>query len=127
MGLENNLVSITVQAGADLSTKQYLFHVMAADGQIDPVGTQGIDADGVLQNKPSAAGQAATLGIYGVSNVVAGGAINPGAKVMSDNTGKAIAASSTGFALGKHIGLVAAASGDIVPVLLGSNGHFALS
>jgi ATP-dependent RNA helicase RhlE len=68
-----------------------------------------------------------TLGIYGVSNVVAGGAINPGAKVMSDNTGKAIAASSTGFALGKHIGLVAAASGDIIPVLLGSNGHFALS
>lgn len=127
MSFDINGLDYTVEAGADLSTKQYLFHVMATDGQIDPVGTQGIDANGVLQNKPDAAGKAATLRVYGVSKVVAGGAINPGAKVMSDNTGKAIAASSTGFCLGVHIGTVAAASGDVIPVLLRTGGHFALS
>lgn len=127
MSNENQVIKYTFEAGADLSTKQFLFVVQASDGQVDPVGTQGIDATGVLCNKPSAAGQAAEVAIYGIAKVIAGGAINPGAKVMSDNTGKAIAASSTAFALGTHVGTVAAASGDIVPVLLRSGGHFALT
>lgn len=127
MSYESTLTCITVQAGADLSTKQYLFHNMASDGQIDPVGTEGIDAMGVLQNDPDAAGKAATLAVAGVTKVVAAGAIDPGGKVMSDNTGKAVAASTTKIVLGRYLGTVAAASGDIIPVLLGSNGNLALS
>src|SRR5690606_25313609 len=127
MSTDNSLVCITMEAGTDLSTKQFLFMAQDTDGQIDPCGTQGIDSVGVLQNDPSAAGQAATVAIAGVSKVIAGGSINPGALVMTDNTGKAVAASSTNFALGRHIGKVAAASGDVIPVLLGSRGHFALA
>lgn len=127
MSYNENMQTITLEAGADLSTKQYLFHAQATDGQIDPCGTQGIDSVGVLQNKPDAAGKAATVAVAGVTKVVAAGAINPGALVMTDNAGKAVAASSTAIALGRHVGTVAAASGDVIPVLLGSRGHFALA
>lgn len=127
MSNENSVVTVTLEAGQDLSTKQYLFHAMATDGQIDPCGTQGIDSVGVLQNKPDAAGKAAEVAVAGIAKVIAGGVINPGALVMTDNTGKAVAATSTNIALGRHVGTSAAASGDIIPVLLGSRGHFALS
>lgn len=127
MSNENQVIKYTFEAGADLSTKQFLFVVQASDGQVDPAGTQGIDVTGVLANKPDAAGKAAEVIVYGIAKVLAGGAINPGAKVMTDNTGKAIAATSTAFSLGVHVGTSAAASGDIVPVLLRTGGHFALS
>lgn len=127
MSNENNVIKYTMEAGQDLSTKQFLFMVMASDGQIDPVGTQGIDAIGVLCNKPDAAGKAAEVAVYGVAKVTAGGSVAAGAKVMSDNTGKAITATSTAFCLGIHVGSSTAASGDIIPVLLRTGGHFALS
>lgn len=128
MAYEEGLRCITLEAGADLSTKQYLFMVQATDGQVDPAGTQGIDVTGVLQNKPDAAGKAATIAIEGISKVVAGGAINPGALVMTSNAGKALTAASTALAVGRHVGKVAAADGDIIPVLLIKGaGHFALA
>lgn len=120
---------ITLEAGQDLSTKQFLFMVQdSTDGQVDPAGSAGVASAGVLQNKPTAAGQAASIAVLGVTKVVAGGAINPGAKVKTSNAGKAVAADSTSFALGIHIGKVAAADGDIIPVLLTlGGGHYALS
>lgn len=128
MSTQEIVKSITLEAGADLSTKQYLFVNQATDGQVDPAGTQGIDVLGVLQNKPDAAGKAAEVAVLGVSKVVAGGVINPGAKVMTDNTGKAVAATGTNVVVGVHVGKAASASGDIIPVLLKQGGgHLALS
>lgn len=128
MSTDENIKSITVEAGSDLSAAQYKFVNMATDGQVDLAGTQGIDVLGVLQNDPAAAGRAATVAVSGVSKVVAGGAINPGAKVMTSNAGVALAATGTNVVVGVHVGKVAAASGDIIPVLLKQGGgHLALS
>lgn len=126
----------TFEAGADLSTKQYLGVVLSSDGQIDPA-TAGAPCIGVLQNKPAAAGRAASVRVLGITRMVAGGVINPGDRVTTDADGKAVAASlavtdtQAGSAtdaligsnvLGRYIGKSAAASGDIIPVLLTHEG-----
>lgn len=96
--------SITCEAGADLSTLQHHFVVMASDGQVDNVQSAGGDADGVLLNKPSAAGRAATVQVGGVAKVKAGsGGITRGQKVQSDATGKGILAASGDHVLGKAL------------------------
>ena len=56
MGYSEILTNITLEAGQDLSTKQYKFMTLASDGQIDPTAAAGGKAIGVLQNKPNAAG-----------------------------------------------------------------------
>lgn len=116
MAFEQILQSITIEAGADLSTKQNLFHTIAADGQIDPTG-DGLLADGVLQNNPNAAGQPANLAVAGISKVTAGAAITRGDLVASDSAGKAKTAVSTNEILGRALA-AALADGDIIPVLL---------
>lgn len=117
MSTTENMLFITVQAGADLSASLYRFGVVAADGQVDPVGTAGADADGVIMNKPTAAGQPTQLAVGGVAKVVVGtGGVTAGAKLQSDATGKAITAASTKHVVGKA--LATGAAGDIIPVLL---------
>lgn len=97
---EEKLYSITCEAGQNLSTKQYHFVTIAADGQVDPTGDGG-RADGVLQNAPDAAGKAGTVGIEGVSMVVAGGAVAVGDAVASNAAGRAKTAASGNAVLGK--------------------------
>lgn len=113
---EQNLTLLTMEAGQDLSAKQYYFVTVAADGQIDPTG-DGAEADGVLQNAPSAAGYAATVAVAGISQVVAGAAITRGASIASGSAGKAKTATSGNRVLGKAMD-AAAADGDIIRVLL---------
>lgn len=116
MAYLNNLQTVSLEAGADLSAKQYFFVAVAADGQVDPAGN-GANADGVLQNDPDAAGKMADVAIAGISKVVAGAAITRGDKVASDAAGKAKTAVSTNRVLGLALA-AAAADGDVFPVLL---------
>lgn len=116
MAYELNLQPISMVAGQDLSTKQYYFVSMAADGQIDPTG-DGASADGVLQNNPDAIGKTATVAIGGISKVVAGAAIAAGADVASGAAGKAKTATTGNRVLGKAM-TAASADGDIISVLL---------
>jgi len=113
---EQNLTLITMEAGQDLSAKQYYFVSLASDGQIDPTG-DGANSEGVLQNAPSAAGYSATVAIAGISQVVAGAAITRGASVASGSAGKAKTAASGNRVLGIAMD-AAAADGDIIRVLL---------
>ena len=69
---------------------------------------------GIMQNKPQRPGAEATVGIYGVSNVVAGGVITAGALVASDATGRAVVDATNGKY--QAIG-IAAGAGELVPVL----------
>ena len=92
---EENLKTISGEAGSDLSAKQYHFVTMAADGQYDATG-DGAKADGILQNDPSVAGQAATIGIDGVSKLVVGGAVTAGDDVSSNAAGRGVSATTTG-------------------------------
>lgn len=116
-------MSITLQpycdtfvAGADLSTEQYLFHTLATDGQINPSG-DGAMAIGILQDAPTAAGQAASVATAGVARVVAGAAFATGVALASNASGRAVTATTGEFilAIAKE---AAAANGDIVRVQL---------
>lgn len=112
------------EAGADLSASQFRFVELASDGQIDPVGTAGGNAVGVLYNLPAAAGRAAQVAVRGSVKVVAGAAITRGAKVSSDNVGRAITAVSTHHVQGRAL-QAASAAGEIIEVELGTPGILA--
>jgi hypothetical protein len=115
MAYNESLVSISLEAGVDLSAKQYHFVSMSTDGQIDPTG-DGLAAIGVLQNDPSAAGRAATVGISGVTKIVCAGNINPGQPIASDAAGKAVAAATSGDVI-LGVALAAGNANDIIPMI----------
>lgn len=117
MSLTESAQVITIEAGADLSSDQHKFVVIASDGQVDLVGSAGADADGVLMNKPSAAGRDALVQFGGVAKVIVGsGGLTAGNKVQSDASGLAIVASSSDHVLGKVLKTYAA--GDVASILL---------
>lgn len=121
MAAQEQLQSITLEAGGDLSAGQFRFVLVAADGQVDIVGAAGGDADGVLLNDPSTVGQAATMQYAGRAKVVIGvGGLTAGAKVQSDASGEAIDAAAADHVLGKA--LVGGAAGELGEVLLGAHG-----
>jgi hypothetical protein len=72
---------------------------------------------GILQSKPQVVGQAATVAIFGVSQVIAGAQLSAGAKVSSDSEGRAVAVGD-GVTYGILLEDVGGA-GQLVPVLLG--------
>lgn len=104
---------------ASLATKQYYIVKQHTDGTVI-LAAAGTDAlIGVVQNKP-AVGDAALVRFNGTTKVVAGGTISVGAWVTSDASGKAVATTTDkNVALGRYLGTVSAASGDIIEVLLG--------
>lgn len=131
MSYEETLVSITLDADASIgvftgvaglrgapanpSALQYRF-VKVTDEHTAGLATAAADVCvGVLQNKPQAPGDAATVGVFGISNVEAAGAISAGATVTSDAVGRATpgAANVKGIALHSS-----AAAGELIPVLL---------
>lgn len=125
MSYEESLCSITVPANADLSASQYCF-VKLVDNS--GTGRAALTGDGefgigVLQNKPSAADVACTVGFKGVSKVKAGGAVTAGVPIASDASGQAVSAASGDIVLG--LPLKSGVSGDIIPVLLDARNAYA--
>lgn len=72
---------------------------------------------GVLQNKPDAAGKAATVMVSGVTRMVAAGAVTAGAPVYLSADGSA-SATATGASRIGFAETAAAAQGDHISVLL---------
>lgn len=98
---------------------QYSFVKVTGAHQVGLVTAAADLAVGVLQNKPQVAGQAATVGYQGVTNVLTGeGGLTAGDQVSSDDTGHAITASG-GTAFG--IALTSAPAGALASVLLRVN------
>ena len=130
MSYDESLRSITLEADATIGiytgppglpgspsphgAKQY--HFVKVTGR-NTAGLAGATdrVVGVLQNKPQQAGGAATIGIRGVTNVVAGEAIEAGEEVEPDANGAAAVATA---GTGVGVALQDAASGSLVPVLL---------
>lgn len=112
---------LTFAAGEDLSSNQYYPVRLEADGQIDIAGASvGEDAIGIVQNKPSVVGAAATVMVSGVSKAVAGtGGTTAGVRVQAIADGVTDAASGD-YVIG--IALDTAAAGVITRVLLGGGG-----
>lgn len=86
---------ITIEANADLSTKQFYAVDMNTSRKLVVASVLGQDGVGVLQNKPAAAGRAATVMIDGVTKAVAGATIDEGDSVTAMANGKFQAAAST--------------------------------
>lgn len=93
MAFMNDIKTRTFEAGQTLAT-QFIFVVQAADGQVDPVGTIGLRADGVLLTPATAAGQAVTVAYDGRVKVLCGGTINRGAAVTASAVGRGVAATT---------------------------------
>lgn len=82
---------VSFEAAGDLSADQYL--IMAKNTTTRQVAKAAADSDeivGVLQNKPAAAGRAATVRCGAVTKVIAGATVAAGDQVTSDANGKAV-------------------------------------
>ena len=116
MAFNNSMGTVTLPASTDHSTNQYKIMSVNSSGQAARANATDLPI-GVLLNKPSVAGQAATIAWSGVAKVVAGGAITAGARVKADANGAAIAATTAAQPV-LGIALATAASGDVIPVLV---------
>ena len=131
MAYEESLRSITLNADATLAVytgvpgqpgsadphggKQYHFVKVTGVHQVGLAAATGAVV-GVLQNKPQNAGNAATVGIRGVSKVVSDVAITAADPIFSSADGQA-AKTGTGPQVGVAL-TTTAAPGELVSVLL---------
>ena len=102
MAYEESLKCISVEAGSDLSARQYRYVVINSSGQL-AVASAGSKADGILQDDPSAAGQAATLAIDGVSKIQVGAAVTAGDDLAVGSNGLAVTATSGDVVVGRAL------------------------
>lgn len=119
MSVSESARALSFLAGEDLTGDIYKFGVIdntgrlvvntTAQGSVDAIiGSEGITGEVVQGVVPDG----------GRAKVRAGGVIAVGGRVASDNAGLAIAlgASNGNVAVGRYLGTVAAASGDIVEI-----------
>lgn len=131
MAFEEQISSISLAADASIgvytgvpgqpgsavpnSGKQYRFLKVTGKAQCGLAVASTDRVVGVLQNKPQQPGAAATVGIWGVSFVTAGGVVAAGDSVDPDAEGRAV--KSTGR--GNGVALSASANaGELISVLL---------
>jgi hypothetical protein len=95
---------------------QFLFVYVSAARVVTVQTSSGGAVYGILQNTP-ASGQAADVGIMGISKVVAGAAITAGANLMCDTAGRAIAQTSTNIIAAVALE-AATAAGQIITVAI---------
>lgn len=112
MATMNSVETRSMIAGSDLSSSQFFFVSLAADGEVDATG-DGAEAFGVLLNEP-AAGEAATVAVKGRVLVEAGGTVTRGGDVASDANGNAVDATTGDIILGKA--LEAGVDGQIIAI-----------
>ena len=107
------------KAAADLTTKQYLFAVVASETTVNVAAATTARMIGVIYNTP-ASGQTVQIVNAGIAFVYAGGSVSTGNPVSTDGTGKAVAVvpgtDTTRYVAGTA--LADGSSGDLIPVLL---------
>lgn len=110
--------TFTAKAAADLSAHQYNIVRLSAENTVNvaSLATTSTIA-GVLLNKPSAAGQAATVAYFGPARVRAGAATATNLHFTCNGSGRAVAVASGGIAMGRILE-AATADGDIVDCIL---------
>lgn len=119
MAYEDALKTVTMIAGADLSSSQYRFVKLNSNAKEVVVCGDGEDAFGILQDAP-VQGEAACIGIGGVSKVYAGASFNAGAVLSSGASGVANTSANGDYMLGKA--LSGGANGAIATMLIQMTG-----
>ncbi len=89
----------TFVAGEDLSTAQFKFVTLEADGQVDLADSAGENCVGVLLVEGEAA-RAVTVVLTGSVMVEAGGTVTNGGAVATDATGRAVDATTGDIIMG---------------------------
>jgi hypothetical protein len=90
MSYEIDVLDVSFKAAKDLSSYQYCFVELSADNTVTSYGTSTSIAIGVLQNKPTAAGQAARVRVLGVSRIIASEAETYGLYIGATTGGKSV-------------------------------------
>src|SRR5690348_7623622 len=98
------------------STGQFLAVLVSGARTVAHDSTGGSVIYGILQNAPKL-GQAADVGVLGISKAMAGAAITAGAQLQSNSAGRVITATSTNhrFAIALE---AATGAGQIISVLV---------
>ena len=114
----------TFIAGEDLSSAQFKFVTLEADGQVDLADADAENCIGVLINDPAAAA-AATVVVSGKVMVTAGGAVTAGDAVVTDASGDAVelTTSSSATAVTMGYALEDAVDGQIFAIELIQGGN----
>ena len=111
--------TISLAAGADLSSKQYTFVKLSGTGVISAAAATDV-VIGVLQNAPTS-GKTAEVAVGGITKLKASAAISVGALVGTTSTGLAVALTAgtdnTKYVFGQAITAASAAS-DIITVAI---------
>jgi len=112
------LGKITLVAGEDLSNKMYYLVKLDNNGNAVLCGNNEV-AIGILDGKPKT-GERSAVNILGTSQVVAGGSIPVGSKVISNAEGKAVVL-PTNAGTYNVIGIAlqsAGSDGEIIEILI---------
>lgn len=117
MAYELGNQAVSIPASGDLSAKQFFFGTINASGQVAVTGA-GLAADGVIADKPAAAGRPTAMYTQPgqIVRVMCGAAVSNGDLLEADASGKA-KTQAAGKILAKAL---AAGSGDgiVIPALL---------
>jgi hypothetical protein len=124
MAVQESRETRTFIAGEDLSSSQFKFVTLEADGQIDLADGDAERCIGVLSNDP-ASGSEATVVISGKTMVTAGGTVTAGDEVCTDTSGDAVelSTSSSATAITMGYALEDAASGQVFGIELIQGGN----
>jgi hypothetical protein len=120
MAFEEMLEPRTVLASGDLSASQYRMIVLDGSGNAALAGANA-RAYGVLQTKPTAAGQASTVARNGISKCVAGAAYAVGVLLATDANGRVVLA-TTGQNVVGIARKAAGGAGELQPVEIVNSG-----
>lgn len=126
MSFSNNVVTVSLPAGSDLTAHQFKFVVLNTDGEVVLPGSAAVRSIGVLLNTPDE-GEIATVAIAGVVPVIAVASTGvTAAGLLATNTAGTAVITSTNGDIVQGTALRAGAAGTQVPVLLGagSQSHF---
>lgn len=124
MAVQESRETRTFIAGEDLSSSQFKFVTLEADGQVDLADGDAERCIGVLSNDPTS-GSEATVVISGKTMVTAGGTVTAGDEVCTDTSGDAVelSTSSSATAITMGYALEDAANGQVFGIELIQGGN----
>ena len=116
-------IDVTYKAAASLSAYQYHFVYLSAANTVNVAGANARTC-GILQNKPDAAGESATVRILGLSKLVAGEEIALGKMITAKSDGHGEIADAASEWVGAIAHEAATAANDIISVeIAGFDAH----
>ncbi len=111
--------AFTLPASADLSTSQYSFVEVDTAGEVALPATTATAILGVLQNKPTVQGQAASIMVNGISKITApASTVAEGDIIQASTLGQAVAHATGGNAVGRIVSGSSGGAGRVLSVLI---------